>query len=369
MKRICVYSPAASFFVGGGETFSLTQAKHLSLDSNYSVDFVVLKTKDEILNYKELLKGSKVKIKYIESEMFSNGINLDLTNFDNVYKFYFSLSRGFSELISREKYDLIITHLSCANFQIPSSTKVIQFLHGVPSKRDVVNEIGVTLPNKLFAVSNSVRAGWKSLYGDNLNISVLHNAVEPENFFPLPQAEDIDVFFIGRIIEIKGVQHLIKAVSILRKNSPKIIRNVVIAGIGPYEQELQKLCKELNLEGVVKFVGRIPELKKNEYYNRSKVCVFPSYAREGVLTTMLEAASAGKVVITSKCCGMMDFVVDGQNALYCEPENPEDLSKKIQMVLESDNLRREIGERARDCILDKWGWNINITALKEEIEK
>ena len=67
-------------------------------------------------------------------------------------------------------------------------------------------------------------------------------------------------------------------------------------------------------------IGYIPNGELIGYYNKSKICVFHSFAREGVLTTMLEAASCGRPIITSNCCGMPDFLKHELNGLLVEPE-------------------------------------------------
>ncbi len=115
----------------------------------------------------------------------------------------------------------------------------------------------------------------------------------------------------------------------------------------------------------IKFQEYLPEEEKNKIYNQSKVCVFPSYAKEGVLTTMLEAASSGRAIITSNCCGMIDFLKDNKNGLLSNPQDESDLAAKIYLLLTNDALRKKLGSQARKDILENWTWSKTILKIEK----
>lgn len=351
--RICVYIPTASFYVGGGEVIPLIQARQLQ-KIGHEVAVVTLKVENET-NYFKAFKKDNPSINYCSLSSIiqkENPFDKRVLNHQVGHELYFSLTRAFSYYCLKQQFDIVITHYCPAAMSVPSSIKQLLFLHGVPSEFDLVNYVSARLANKLVAVSNSVAQGWQSLFQLG-KIEVLHNGIDEKTFYPENLCEDIDIFFVGRLIEIKGVQHLIEAVSILDKEY-NIKAKVVIRGEGPYERELVKLTRKLRLESQIEFLGYIKEENLNSYYNRSKICVFPSYAKEGVLTTMLEAASAGRAIITTNSCGMVDFLKDKDNGLLFEPENPKDLSLKIKELLTEPTKRKRFGEKARKDILASW---------------
>lgn len=367
MMKICIYSPTANFLTGGGENYSLNQAGFL-LKGSRDIHFVVLKQNTDNQRFREFKKKyPDIKVHYIESA-FSGCIpfdQLDMTNHDNIYRLYFSLARSFADLCLREKFDLVISHYSLASLFIPRSIRNILILHGVPSKKDVINEVAVGAADVLLAVSYSVADGWKNMYGKNLKIKIIHNAVDSEFFFPFDIKEDIDLFFVGRIIEIKGVQTLLKAISKVKKRKQVVLKNVVIAGNGPFASNLKIEMIKLGLDKIVKFIGGIEDCDLNSYYNRSKICIFPSYAKEGVLTTMLEAAAAGRAIITANCCGMIDFIRDKNNGLLFKPKDSSDLAKKIESILDKSDLRKNLGKNARRDILKYWTWKKNAIRMEK----
>jgi len=248
-----------------------------------------------------------------------------------------------------------VVHYAPAAIYVPKNTNTILFLHGVPSKYQTVNYVATKVADKLLSVSKSIVDGWDKLFSTGSGIEVLYNAVDSDLFFPKNLEKNIDILYLGRLIEIKGVQHLIEAVSILKKQNTDI--SLTIAGTGPYKEELEKIVQKHGLEKSVEFYGYVKEEDKNDLYNKSKICVFPSYAKEGVLTTMLEAAATETAIITSNCCGMIDFMVDNHNGLLFEPQNPHDLSQKIKVLLEDNAQGKDLARHARMDILSDWTWS------------
>jgi glycosyltransferase involved in cell wall biosynthesis len=82
----------------------------------------------------------------------------------------------------------------------------------------------------------------------------------------------------------------------------------------------------------------------------------------------LEALSSGKPVITSDLPGMREVVVDGIDGFLAEPLNPNDIAKKIKVLLEDDELRRRFGRNGRLKVEERFHWP-KITAQIEDVYK
>jgi glycosyltransferase involved in cell wall biosynthesis len=171
-----------------------------------------------------------------------------------------------------------------------------------------------------------------------------------------------DVLFVGRLIPIKGVEYLLQAISILKKNSPR----VAIVGTGPLQEQLYKLAEHLSITECVKFLGYMPEGKLAELYNSAKIVVLPSYDREGIMTTMLEASSCGVPVITTYAASMPEFITHNQTGILVRPQDPVDLAKAIEDLLKNPAKRVEIGQGARREVTKNWDWDKKIRQLEEE---
>ncbi|HOX96634.1 MAG TPA: glycosyltransferase family 4 protein [Candidatus Woesebacteria bacterium] len=364
--KICEYIPTASFFVGGGEVYPMIQAKALA-SIGEDVTLVVLKTDLETDYFKKFKEeNTNIKFVYLESpfEQFLPYAKREV-NHDAIHELYFSLSRSMSQLCCEKKFDAVIVHYGPGVISVPKETKEILFLHGVPSTLQIINKTAVLVADKLFAVSKSVAEGWKELFGINGPVDVLYNAVDAEKFYPDENiVKDIDLLYLGRLIEIKGVQYLLRAVAILNEKNNINVR-LVIVGDGPYRRDLEKLTVKLGIEDNVEFLGFLDEEKKRDIYNRARICVFPSYAKEGVLTTMLEAAACGSAIVTTNSCGMIDFLEDGKDGLLCKPKDGKDLARKIEMILSDKELMTILGHQAREKIFRDWSWKKHVDKLSQ----
>ncbi len=370
--NICVYIPTASFFVGGGEIVPLMQAKFLSkLEHNITV--VVLKVQEET-SYFENFKKENVNINfdYMEATYATRDLPYEKRKVDHDlgHDMYFNLARSFEKYCSDKKFDVVITHYAPASISVPKDIKQILFLHGVPDSIQTINKVAVNVADCLVAVSQSVADGWNELYKAQ-NINVIHNGIDHNYFVKTDVQKTIDILYIGRLIEIKGVQFLIDAIKILKEKGYNL--NVVIGGKGPYEETLKGLVNNNSLADTIKFIGYVPDEDLVDYYNRSKIVVLPSYSKEGVLTTLLEASSCQTGVITSDCCGMKELVKDGVTGLLAVPKNSEDIANKIKLLIDNPSKADELGKNARIEIENNWTWEKSIQKLdfliKELVKK
>lgn len=366
--KICEYIPSASFFVGGGEIYPLMQATFLA-KLGHKVDVVALKSDTVSPYFEEYIKNASVNIIYLKSPLQKKE-QFDKKVFDHraAHKLYYSLSRRFTDLCLDKKYDIVISHYGPAVISVTSSIKQILILHGVPSERQKINKIALNLADILISDSLSIADGWKKMFSSKRKIWIIGNAVDSKNFYPVKTKKDIDLLYLGRLIRIKGVQDLIRAVKLITRNTQNKIK-IVIAGKGPYEPELRKLVYKLNLESEIKFLDYIKEEDKNELYNRAKITVFPSYAKEGVLTTVLEAASTESAIITTNCCGMVDFIRPNKNGLLFEPRNIHELADAINELIANPDKRKRVGKNARKDILKNWTWDVNAKKIENLVKK
>lgn len=103
-------------------------------------------------------------------------------------------------------------------------------------------------------------------------------------------------------------------------------------------------------EGLLKYLGSSDTME--EIYRGADCMVLPSYYREGVPRTLLEAASMGLPVITTDSVGCRDAVDDGTTGYLCHPKDVNDLENKMrQMLMLSSEKRLAMGRAGRDKML------------------
>lgn len=351
--KIFQYIPTASFFLGGGEIVPLNQAIALA-NEHHEVTLGIARTnlKDKLLGSYDLSKINIIEFDVLaDHEGFVNSLE---NTHKEIHMIYLGLSRKVNEYLTENKFDIVITHYPPANFCIPKSTQLVFFLHGVPPNWDTIGDEALRLADKIIAVSNSVGEGWKEKFNFKGNVDVLQNGVDTEifNFSTKPRK---NLLFTGRLEELKGVQYLIEAISIL-KNKNIDFGKLVIVGDGKFRQELEDKVEGCNVFENVEFLGRVEiEVLKN-LYQTSSIGIFPSFEREGVLTTMLESAASGCPIITCDCCGMIDFAKNDYNSLLVEPKSSLDIAEKIELLLKNPDLASRISKQARSDVEISWSW-------------
>ena len=147
------------------------------------------------------------------------------------------------------------------------------------------------------------------------------------------------VLSVCRFYPRKRLDILLRAAALLRKTIPEL--EIRIVGNGPERGRLQRLCRELDLGTVVRWLGDVSIPSSAEEYNRCDVFCLPS-AQEGFGIVFLEAMAAGKPIVAARAAAVPEVVRDG---LLVEPENPEALADAIVRLYRDPRLRRSLGRR------------------------
>lgn len=149
------------------------------------------------------------------------------------------------------------------------------------------------------------------------------------------------VLYFGYIVKNKGIEYLIKAVSIMSKEIPDI--KLIIAGEGNFSMYKKFIEDESKFEIYNEF---IPNEKVPELFTRAKVVVLPYTYHQGHSGVLSVAFSFGKAVIVTNVGDLPNLIEDGKEGLVVPSEDPEALADAIIKLLRDDKLRKEMEENA-----------------------
>ncbi len=159
---------------------------------------------------------------------------------------------------------------------------------------------------------------------DGKRHAVVFNGLWPDEFSKVePRSDASDVFFIGDMRLLKGVDILLEAIALLKLKRP-ITANFV--GDGPDLARFQRQSEDLGLSQDVRFLGRLPTA---EALKCGRLLVMPSRA-ESFPYVVLEAG-AGQVPIIACDVGGISEMLPRQN--LCPPDNARSLARHIEMAL------------------------------------
>lgn len=151
------------------------------------------------------------------------------------------------------------------------------------------------------------------------------------------------VLFSGRLVEVKGVDILLKAAKIYENKDTLTL----IVGDGILRNKLEELSQELELKNV-KFLGSKDQVTLNKLYNIANVSILSS-RYEGLGLVVIESLACGTPVVVTDVKSMVDFITDDLGVMV-EKENPEELAKGIINVLNNQDKydREHISKYIRD---------------------
>ncbi len=161
----------------------------------------------------------------------------------------------------------------------------------------------------------------------------------------------LNVFFLGRLVERKGCQYLLRAVARLRKRNlwPEDAR-LVICGKGPLDARLKRYAEVHNLDGVTEFTGFINEADKPRYLASADLAVYPSTGGESFGVVLLEALAAGRGTVLAGDNPGYSSVMASRPESLVDPTDTEAFADKLLKFLTNPEARRQSRAWQRDYV-------------------
>jgi glycosyltransferase involved in cell wall biosynthesis len=161
---------------------------------------------------------------------------------------------------------------------------------------------------------------------------------------PAPEPP-VKVIVVSRLLREKGIEELVEAARLLRSRGVQA-RFLVAGDLDPGNPSsfAGPDLERWRLEGVVEFLGHrddVPELLRAAH-----IACLPSW-REGTPRSLLEAMACGLPIVTTDVPGCREVARNGDNAVLVAPRNPAALAEGLRTLIESPDLRAQMGRRSR----------------------
>ncbi len=163
---------------------------------------------------------------------------------------------------------------------------------------------------------------------------------------PIPEFDDdrLDVLFVGRLEKRKGLQYLLRAWVLVRREFPRA--RLLVVGGGRRLESYRRYATEKGWDDVV-FAGRVSDEELVRYYQTADIFCAPSTGQESFGVILLEAMAAGRPIVATQIPGYAEVVAHGQEGMLVPPKDAEALAVSLAHLLADAQLRRELGERGR----------------------
>ena len=162
----------------------------------------------------------------------------------------------------------------------------------------------------------------------------------------------VSFLMVARVLKEKGVMEYFKAASIVKEQHPEAFFRY----IGPIDKNKNAIAmsalKEYISTGMVDYIPGTDNVAK--YVAECSVFVLPSYYREGIPKTLIEATAMGRPIITTNTPGCKETVTEGINGWFVKTRNISDLSDKMEWMIKHKNKLQEMGDKSYEMCLERF---------------
>lgn len=292
-----------------------------------------------------------------------------------------SLLFNIRKLAKRLNVNIVHTHgyksdiagiLACTGLKVKKITTVHGFID-TDSKLKIYNRmnifalkffdrvITVNHPQKEYLLRRGIK---------EKKITVIHNAVDPEEF----SREKIDsnirhelgispeehvLLYLGRLSEEKGTHNLIPVLWKVVQTHPQSV--LLIAGEGPQKNKLESMVREKSLETKIRFPGYRKD--SVNLLGASDVLLLPSRT-EGIPNSVLEAMSMQVPVVATRVGGTPEIMNDGVEGFLVPPENPDLLADAVIKILDDPRMQTKMGMKGRERVFRDLSFSMRMRKME-----
>lgn len=210
--------------------------------------------------------------------------------------------------------------------------KVVLFRHMDRMKQITVRKLVFPLVDLFLAVSEHVKENLLKEGVSPDKIQVIYNLIDEGRFKPSQKPEHpINILFVGKVDEGKGVWDLLRAFERLTKTRDDV--RLYIVGDGRELPRVRAYVEDKAIKDRVHMVGYTDKVE--EYYSLSHICVVPSREREAFPRVAIEALASGCALVVSHIGGTKEAVREKENGFVFRAGDVEDLYQKLLLSIEN----------------------------------
>ncbi|HWA89879.1 MAG TPA: glycosyltransferase [Rhizomicrobium sp.] len=201
-------------------------------------------------------------------------------------------------------------------------------------------------------------------------IHVVPNAVDPSVFKKMPRDEALAtrlglpegvpvIGYVGSVVGYEGLDDLVSASALLRDRGKEF--RILLVGDGEAQASVMELVRRRDLKDRVIAPGRVPSTDVPAYYSLIDICPFPRKPIQlcEIVSPLkpFEAMAMHKAVVASDVAALAEIVSDRKTGLLFRKGSVADLARALEELVDSPELRAQLGEAGRDFIERERSWS------------
>lgn len=216
----------------------------------------------------------------------------------------------------------------------------------------------------IISVSHFTGIRTKKLFKLSLDIRVIHNGIDVDEFTPQEvSGEQSKILYYGTLIRKKGVLELPEIFNIIHRSNPSVELLLVgkdsadiFNGSSSTWSLMQPLFDATALKNV-KYLGPMSPIDLRTQISKATVCVFPSFA-EAFPLSWLEAMAMEKAVVASNIGWGEEMIESGFDGFLGHPKDHNRFAGLIISLIKNPRQRLEVGNNARQKVLERFSHQI-----------
>ncbi len=179
--------------------------------------------------------------------------------------------------------------------------------------------------------------------------NIIPNGVDLEHFSPDVSPIDefgdgkVNILFVGRLETRKGLNYLLDAYQLVKRQTPNC--RLIVVGPGTrLRGKYEKRVRQRKMEDVV-FVGHVGYEELPQYYKTADIFCSPATGSESFGVVLLEAMATGKPIVASNIEGYASVLTHGAEGLLVPPRDRKSLAQALSTLITDEPLRQQMGAR------------------------
>lgn len=179
--------------------------------------------------------------------------------------------------------------------------------------------------------------------------------------YSLPRTDIFNVLMMARLIKSKGILDFCQIAEKVKQVNPSIVFTLIGKEAEIKKKDLQQYIDN----NTIQYLGFQKDVKS--IVQKSTILALPSYYREGLPRSILEAMAIGRPAIVYDNVGSKDAVFDGVTGYIVEKRNIDSFAEKILFLYENRNVVEEFSSNARKKVIEVFDSNVINTKIYESI--
>jgi phosphatidylinositol alpha-mannosyltransferase len=293
------------------------------------------------------------------------------------------LRRRLEKIFLRERFDIIQTHCPLIPtlplltlFADRAGARLVGTFHAAAEKNALyslfqrpLDYAAGRLDHRL-AVSEPAREFASQYFPGEYEI--IPNGIDYRRFNPdIPPVEGLrdgklNILFVGRMDRRKGLPYLFKALPIIQRSIPRLVR-LILVGEGSLRRKM--MPRPISLGGAeIMAVGRIEAELLPRYYASADVFCAPATGRESFGIVLLEAMATGLPIVASDIPGFQRVVTRGKDGILTAPGSPEEIADAVTRIATDPRMTARMTAAGREKAL-LYNWESITLRLEESFRK